>query len=128
MTKKLDRLSLLAACKPKLREIKLPAGTLYAKQWLVAEADEINAVARDMAKAEGDDNRRLDQEWRKLVIRYSITDDLGVHLFDNDNIDEYLQLPQETVDLLIKQALFANGVKEEQLEAVAKAGETPNPN
>lgn len=128
MTKKLDRLALMAACKPKLREIKLPAGTLYAKQWLVAEADEINSVAREMAKADGDDNRRLDQEWRKLVVRYSITDDQGVHLFDDDTIDEYLQLPQETVDLLIKQSLYANGVKEEQFEALAKAGETPNPN
>lgn len=128
MTKKLDRLALMAACKPKLREVKLPAGSLYAKQWLVAEADEINAVAREMAKTDGDDNRRLDQEWRKLVIRYSITDDQGVHLFDNDNIDEYLQLPQETVDLLIKQSLYANGVKEEQFEALAKAGEPESPN
>lgn len=128
MTKKLDRLALMAACKPKLREIKLPAGTLYAKQWLVAEADEINAIARDMTKADGDDNRRLDQEWRKLVIRYSITDDQGVHLFSDDDIDEYLQLPQETVDLLIKQSLYANGVKEEQLATLANGGEPENPN
>lgn len=128
MTKKLDRLALMAACKPKLREVKLPAGTLYAKQWLVAEADEINAIAREMTKAEGDDNRRLDQEWRKLVIRYSITDDQGVHLFDDENIDEYLQLPQETVDRLIKESLYANGVKEEQLATLADAGEPENPN
>ena len=128
MTKKLDRFALMAACKPKLREIKLPQGVVYAKQWLVAEADEINAVAREMSKVEGEENNRLDHQWRKLVVLHSITDDQGVPLFDELNIDDYLKLPQEVVDTFIKQALYANGVEEKQLEALAAAGETPNPN
>ena len=124
--KNLTKDQLFASAKPKLEKVELPQGTVYAKQWTLRESDEIHACSLQRARTENPEVQdQADTEWRSKVNQYAICDDKGEPLFDNDTINEYTDLTQEIVTLMLKGALSVNGMK-----AIAEAAEegTQSPN